>query len=407
MIKIGVALVLIVVGIFAINSCVEYLDASHVMVIQYPTGTLKVATEPGPYPQWFGTVTKYPRRETFDFSNSDKCIRQNKDGSPPLKVQFNDGGFAFICGSLQWEIPVQPEMLIRIQKEYGSHRAVDQQLVTKVMENAIYFSGPVMSSIESAGERRPELLQYIDDQARNGVYQVQTHTEKRVDPITKQERTYNTVEIIRDKDGKPLRNASSAVNEYKIKIVQLAVSEISYDDVVKQQIKTRQDSINAVQLSIATATKAEQDTKTTIEQGKAAAAKSQWDQEAIKAKEVTRAIQEKEVAETGAQKEREVAKLQRDAAEFTKQRDILLGQGESEKRRLILAADGALEKKLEAFVTINGQYAKALSDYKGDWVPNVVMGDSAGGKNQGLALIDLLTAKTARDLGLDVSVPKK
>lgn len=391
---------------WAITACVEFLDASHVMVIQYPNGKLAALTEPGPQQQWFGTVTKYPRRETYDFSNAASCTRKTSGGAAPFKVQFNDGGFGFICGSLQWEIPTQPELLLRLQKEYGSHAAIDQQLVARVMENAIYFSGPTMSSIESAGERRAELLQYIDDQARNGVYQVQTRQEKRKD-VTGLDRTFNVVEIVRDKQGLPLRTAKSPIAEYGIKIVQLSISEISYDDAVKKQIGERQLSINQVQLAVAAATKAEQDAKTAAEKGKANAAEAEWKQKTVAAQAIELARQEKTVAETNAQRQKEVAKLERDAAEFTKQRDILLGQGESEKRRLLLVADGALTQKLEAYKEVQAKYAEAIGGYAGNWVPQVVMGNQGGGSTNGaLSLIEMLSAKTARDLALDLGVKK-
>jgi len=77
---------------------------------------------------------------------------------------------------------------------------------------------------------------------------------------------------------------------------------------------------------------------------------------------------------------------------------------EAQRRQLVMTADGALDKKLEAIVKINERYAEAIQKYAGHWVPNVVMGQAGSGANQGLALIDLLTAKTARDLGMDMSV---
>lgn len=379
----------------ALFSCVEYLDAKHVMVIQYPNGQMETFTEPGPKAQWFGTVTKYPRRATYSFSNAVGCSQNDKDGFVPFKVQFNDGGHADLCGSLQWEMPTKPEFLIRLQKDYASPQAISQQLVQKALNNAVYFSGPLMSSIESSGERRPELLQYIDDQSKNGVYQMQTRETNVKDPLTGAEKTARIVEIIHDKAGIPLRNAASAIGEYGIQIVQLSISEIVYDDVVKGQIKTRQDSINSVQLSIANARKAEQDALTTAKQGEASAAKAKWEQETIKAKLVTEAQQKLEVAQLGAKE-----------AEQIKMKEILLGQGESERKRLVMSADGALDKKLEAIVKINELYATALKDYKGNWVPHIAMGGATGG-NQGLALIDLLTAKTARDLGVDMAVSGK
>jgi len=191
-----------------------------------------------------------------------------------------------------------------------------------------------------------------------------------------------------------------------VKLIQTAISEIPYEDAVEDQIKAQQKARADVQVAIANAIAAEQQTRTKIEQGKQAAAEAQWKQEAIKAQKVTEARQEKEVAETAAAREKEVAKLQKEAAEFTKQRDILLGQGESEKRRLILAADGALERKLETYQAVNAAYAKAIAEYRGNWVPQTVMGGAGQQVNGASALVDLLTAKTARDLSIDLGVKK-
>lgn len=380
----------------ALFNCVEYLDAKHIMVIQYPNGDMATFSEPGPKPQWFGTATKYPRRVTFSFSNSDNCTQSDRNGYSPFKVQFNDGGEASLCGSLQWEMPIKPEQLVRLQKDYSSVEAIDQQLVKAALNNAIYFAGPVMSSIESTADRKSEFLQYIEDQLRNGIYKVSTRSEKQKDDITGVEKTVRVVEIQRDAAGLPLRSGQgSAFHEYGIQVNTLAISEMHYDDAVKGQLKKRQDSINSVQLAIASARRAEQDKLTTEAQGAANAAKAKWEQETIKAKFVTEAQQKLEVAQLGAKE-----------AEQIKQQQILLGQGEAERKRLVMSADGALDKKLEALVEINGMYATAIKDYKGNWVPNVAMGASSGG-NTGLALIDLLTAKTARDLGIDMSVSGK
>jgi hypothetical protein len=118
---------------------------------------------------------------------------------------------------------------------------------------------------------------------------------------------------------------------------------------------------------------------------------------------VVDAQREKEVAETNAQRELEVAKLQKDAAEQTKQKDILLGQGESERRRLVLAADGALKQKLDAYQAVQAKWAEAFAARK---VPTTVFGGGAGaaGSDSDVqALMQLLTVKTARDLSLDTT----
>lgn len=387
-----VMLLLFVVGVF---QCVEWLDAKHVMVIQYPNGSLAAFSEPGPKPQWFGTITKYERRAQYEFDNDKTiCAHADTKGFMPQRIRFAEGGHAHLCGALSWEMPTIPEKLFAIQKDFGSQYAIENALVSKALTNAIYFSGQMMTSTESSAERRGELLNFIEDQMKNGVYKTITRQERVVDPLTKQDRTINIIEILRDKDTKqPLRNNTSAISEYGITLVQTSISEIKYEKDVERQISDQQKAKADVQIAIANAITAEQNTRTIAEQGKATAAKAKWEQETIKAKVVTEGQQRLEVAE-----------LDKKTAEQRKQEQILLGQGEAERKRMVMAADGALEKKLEALVKINEMYASAIKDYKGNWVPGVVMGSSSG-SNQGLALVDLLTAKTARDLGLDMTVP--
>jgi len=170
-----------------------------------------------------------------------------------------------------------------------------------------------------------------------------------------------------------------------------------------------------VQTAIANAKKAEQAAITAEKNGEAEAAKAKWEQEVIKAKEVTKAEQEKQVAETAAKKEKVVAEtaaeqrknvqaLDLESAKMKKEADIALGEGESQRRKLVMSADGALEKKLEAYLKVNEMYATAIGNYKGNWVPTVQTGGSAAGnaQNGAIDLINLLAVKTAKDLALDM-----
>jgi hypothetical protein len=101
------------------------------------------------------------------------------------------------------------------------------------------------------------------------------------------------------------------------------------------------------------------------------------------------------------------AQLDTQAAEQFKRAETLRGEGEGARRRLVMEADGVLEKKLQAYTEVSKLYASAIKDYKGNWVPSVVMGGGNGTHMAGSGaqeLIDLLTIKTVRDLGLDMSI---
>jgi len=110
-----------------------------------------------------------------------------------------------------------------------------------------------------------------------------------------------------------------------------------------------------------------------------------------------------------AEQQRDVAKLEKEAATFTKQKDILLGEGEAARKKLVMQADGALTQKLKAWIEVNKSYASAMGSYQGDWVPKTQFngtGTTKTATNGASTLIDLLTAKTADDLSLKMSITK-
>ena len=78
----------------------------------------------------------------------------------------------------------------------------------------------------------------------------------------------------------------------------------------------------AVQQAIVNSKKAEQDTLTVEQQGKAEAAKAKWAQEVEKATAVTSAEKDKEVAVTQATKDRDVAALSLETAKLAAQQTV-------------------------------------------------------------------------------------
>lgn len=380
----------LIVGLFSIGQVVENLDAHELMVIQSPvSGELAVHTDPGIKYQGFGKVTKYPRRAQYSFTQ-DKQVDNSK------KLRFNDGGHANLFGAVSWEMPLKPDAIISIHKTFGNAEGVEQQAVAKMIDAAVYLAGPLMSSTESSGERRAELVQYINDQAEHGVYVTTVREKEAIDPITNVKKLVSVTEISRDDKGMPRRQQGSILAEFNIKLLPMSISDIKYDKIVEDQIAQRQKATTEVQIAQANAKRAEQDAITAAKQGEANAAKAKWEQEVIKAKQVTEAQQKLEVATLGAKE-----------AEQYKKEQILRGEGDSQRKRLVMEADGALDPKLEAYKEVNKHYAESIAKYQGAWVPAVVMGNSTAGTQAGggaQTLIDLLTTKTAKDLGLDMSI---
>jgi hypothetical protein len=382
-IKLIALLVIALVALIASCSVFENLDASHVMVIQSPVkGKLTWFTNQGIKYQGFGKVTKYPRRSSYEFKTP---------------VRFNDGGHGTMNGSVQIEIPLDIPHLTNMHIKYGSWEAVETQLVGMTVNKCIYMTGPLMSSKESYAEKRNYLLNYVEDQISNGVYKTVQKDVKTTDPITNNEKTVTTVDIVKDEHGIPARQEEPVLKEYGIRTFNFSITSLPYDEAVEGQIKQQQQINMDVQTAIASAKRAEQNVITVSKQGEANAAEAKWKQEVVKAQAVTEAQQKLDVATLAAK-----------AAEQTKREQILLGEGEAERKKLVMNANGALDVKLEAWKYVNEKYADAIAKYPGAWVPSIVMGGEGKGYNNGAnELINLLIAQTAKGIALDAGMRGK
>ena len=413
-------IVLTAAGVVAVLALVfsaqlmESVNSDEIMVLQDPVdGELHVYTEAGMHWQGFGKVTKYRKADTLWFSRKDgDCGKEQ----PAIKTRFNDGANGWVCGSLRYELPRDEKSMIELHKIFGSEDAMEHQLIEPVIQKSVYMSGPLMSSKESYAERRTDLIQYIKDQTESGVYSTRTIT-KRVSVnelgITGGDDTgtntrYKTIEvatIATDKNGNPLRQEESPLGRFGVKVYNFSITGLRYDETVERQIEKQQQETMEVETAIAQAKKEEQRFRTEAARGKASAEKARWEQEVAKAKAVTLAEQEKQVAITNAERVKEVAALERDAAKLEKERQILLGQGEAERKKLAMQADGALTQKLTAWQNVNYKYAEQLGKQR--WVPEIVMGGSGSGNStNAAALLDMFMVKTARDIQLDMTVNK-
>lgn len=382
--KNGLIIGVVVVGalflLFGSFEIVENVPADQICIIQSPLGTLDVYTTPGPKWQLFGKVTYYPKRSQYSFSK-ESDVGKTEDQS--LSIRFNDGAKASLSGSVAWEMPSDPEHLIELHMKFGSHDAIEQSLVRPVVEKAVYMTGPLMSSKESYAEKRPMIIGYIEDQIQKGVYQTATTQERQTDPLTNQERTVNVVQIRKDDAGNYLRTEESPLVRFGIKAFNPAINEVKYDETVEAQIQQQQKAVMDVQTAVAQAKKAEQDTITATENGKAQAAKAAADQN----------------VELAAQ----TVKVK--TAESYKAEQILRADGDAYARSKAITADGGLEMKINAYKEVMGLWANAMMNHQGQLFPSIVMGGGNGTPTNAQNFMDLMSAKAANDLSLNMKIP--
>ena len=178
-----------------------------------------------------------------------------------------------------------------------------------------------------------------------------------------------------------------------LKLANFEIKEFVYAEKVRDQIATQQEALMAVATARAQAQQAEQEALTKEAKGKAQVVQAKYEEEEVKVRVVVQA-----------EMKLEVARLEKEAAEQTKQKEILLGQGEAERKRLVLEADGALAQKLSSLERINSAWASAYSQRP---VPSLVMGGGgAGDTDTGTTeFAQMMQLLVANQLGVDLSVP--
>lgn len=406
-----ILIALAVVGIIlaALSSkLVDTVDRGYYVVKQGAvSGELTAHMKPGMFWQGFGDFTRWPVSETYYFTNDG----EGGQGDASVEVRFNDGATGQISGTCRVDMPGDGDALIALMSKYG-YRDYDQledKLITPFLRRTLIMTANLMSSKESYSDRRADFFSYARDQIENGIYLTQDQSVTELDPITGQSIQIVRKAIMKDKDGKVLRE-KSPLTDTQVRLSNFDIKNFIYEKKVQEQISKQQDAIMAVQTAKANAQKAQQDALSAEAQGKADVMKAKYAQEVEAAKAIVTAEQEAKVAVTKSQQLVDVAESERkqaatklETAKLQKETEIAIGQGEAERRRLVLEADGALEKKLQAYIEAQRVWADAFAKRA---VPGVVMAGAGGAGTDGDAssFMQILGAKAARDLAVDLEI---
>jgi regulator of protease activity HflC (stomatin/prohibitin superfamily) len=388
------ALIALIVVVWLFSGTMITLQADEIVIKQdLIGGQLHVWDTPGPHAVLWGTVTRYKRSAQLWFSAREDEGTKTDDS---IKVRFNDGGYGNISGSLRYTLPTDPNKMLTLHQTYHSMEAIDHELVRQVVNKGVYMSGPLMSSRESYAEKRADLINYITDQIQYGVYRTEHDQVTTTDPLTGQEKV---VDIVRPKQNPHFpsgieREEESPIQRFGMGASNITINGIDYDPVVEAQIKQQQEAIMAVQQAIVNAKKAEQDTLTVEQQGKAAAAKAKWDQEVEKATAVTSAEKDKAVAVTQAEKDKDVAALALETAKLNALQTVTTAKADADAKKLAVQANNNFQARIDAYEKIMEAWATAYGAQR--QTPDIQLG--GGGVSGTTAAMDILAVKAARDL---------
>ena len=278
------------------------------------------------------------------------------------------------------------------KNSYFDYPEMEQKLILPVVRNALRLTANLMSARESYSEQRTDFIFWSWDQIQNGLYETTEETRKVIDLVSGEEVT-KTFKIIRLGDDGTPTHQHNPLEGLDINLANFEIKQFVYAKKVQQQIATQQEALMAVATARAQAQQAEQEALTKEAKGKSRVVEAKYEEEERKVRAVVQATQRLEVA-----------RLEKQAAEETKQREILLGQGDAERKSLVLRADGALAQKLDAMIKINEQWAKAYSTRQ---VPALVMGAGGvdGTDKSTTEFAQMMQLLVAKEMGLDLSIP--
>ena len=377
------SLVIIVAMLFLFQGAFEDCDKSKIYVNQYPfTGNYAVWTEGGLQKQWWGNTYEYNKTTQVEFTGAEK----NDEGyvasgdNPAAAVTFNDRGRGFLIGSLRVVLPIDEQHMSKIQQDFGSEQALISTLVRPTLYKVVTSCGPLMSSLESVSETRTDLIQYITDQLNNGVYKTKTQKITVINELTGDSDIVAKAELISDGNapGGYKRQEVSPFSQYGIVCNLVSITDIKYDKATQDQIDAQKAANLAVVTAKTKSLEAIQKTILVTEQGKQAAETAKWKQEEIKAKEVTKAQQEYEVAELAAKTAQQVAlKVKAEGEAKAAANAALVRAG-------LTPLEAATIKK-ETAIGI----AHELAQSNVQWVPSVMYGGSSQGGNTSMDAVGL------------------
>lgn len=408
--------VLALAGVALAANLYESVDAGTYHVTQSPfSGHVGAQLAPGPYNQAFCNITTWPVSESYEFTDPDST----GPSDDRITVTFSDGATAQLSGTIRIDMPRSEGEAVDLVVKHGfrGFKDLEEKLILRSLRNALNMTANLMTSRESYSERRADFLRLAKDQIENGIYITKDETFKDVDPVSGTEVTKIRKAFVTDKDGKPMREPSPFA-QFGLRAYGLEIKDWHYEDRVVAQMKAQQEAVMAVQTAKAQSLRAEQAAKTAEAEGKAKVMTVKYEAEQTKEKATVAAQQEADVAGINAKREVDVAKqasekakieaekvktvaqIELEAAQLQAKRMLELAQAEAKSRELILAADGALDKKLDAYKEVSAKFADALAQQK---VPTVVMGSGTGDRNV-VSFMDVLAAKAAKDLALDMTI---
>ena len=170
-------------AVWAMFNIIGFNKAGESVVVQYPTGKMKVFMKAGPYGKWWGDVKTYRNYVTVGFGFKHKDNAAISAEYPPVAVAFTDNTMGQVSGMLRVSLPQNEQGMLKIRNEYaGGYEHLVSNGIVPVASNAIKLSANLRSS-QDAITTLAVFQRDVEDQLMLGIYETRS-VEKWVHKVT-------------------------------------------------------------------------------------------------------------------------------------------------------------------------------------------------------------------------------
>lgn len=398
--------VIALLGVILLFECVGYNSGGYRTVIESRvTGSLSVKFGNGFYFTLFGKTTTYPDVLTVSFTKDDT---KSTIDVPPISIRFNDATSADATGVVKFNLPKDEAKMIQMHRDYRSVENLGLTGFKPFVMECLKNSSQLMSSEMHYLGGRSQMSQYFQDQLNDGVYLLSTEEKVVRDTIDKENKRLYFTKIRTDKDGQFVRKRSM-LEQYNVTITDAVVSDVDYEARVDSLLGQKIDATSRTSISKQKLMQAQQEAQTAKAQGEKTLVETEYKE---KQNQTTQVIQ----AETGVKLAEQQVRLQEqeklkqkasyEASIYEAKRTREIADGEAYAKKAVMVADGALEKKINALVEINKNYAEALG--KQPVVPSIIIGNQGqNGVTNSSDMMQVMYLQSLRQLKMDMEVQKK
>ena len=391
----GIALLIgfLIVNPFSLN------ESGNRTVVQRTSGEQIVQFAPGIfYAGFFSKRTEWPNQISVTYTAEPTMeIEDNGIEIGQINVRFNDATTADVRGITQFILPASAEEMILIHNTHRTPQSLVAKRLAPYTKECLQSSAQLMSSEKHYGGGRAQMAQDFFDQLKDGVYLLKTIEKLVFDSLESERKRVYQTEI--QYDNKLPKRKISSIREYGITVADAAITDVDYEQKVDQKLVKIIDAATQSAIAKQDLMTAQQKALTAKAEGEKALVEIEYKQK----QDQTRQVVEAETKVKVAEQDKLQQKIAYEAAILEAKKIKEMAEANAYAKKALMLADGALETKVKAFVTVNQYWAEAFAKYTGSVVPQVQNGFVAGGSNNAaLNMMDVVGTRMLKDLALDL-----